>query len=150
MSNNLVAVRSPASAQLDPATHIDCLQLIRSAIASADQQTAHHIAAVLKDCYQRGYIDRAAIWADLTPIEQQQFQELLGPPPLARDFAKRIREAIGYNSPAVASAIETDLNRAIDAGQLTAADVVGVVGDRQFLDFKELVARCPRRHKKIS
>jgi hypothetical protein len=40
------------------------------------------------------------------------------------------------------------LNRAIDAGQLTAADVVGVVGDQQFLDFKELVARCPRRHQK--
>jgi hypothetical protein len=25
---------------------------------------------------------------------------------------------------------------------------VGVVGDQQFLDFKELVARCPRRHQK--
>jgi|GEM_PF-1527550 len=84
-NNNLLAVRSPAPAQLDPATHLDCLELIRSAIASADQQTAHHIAAALKDCYQRGYIDRAAIWRDLTPIEQQQFQELLGPPPLARE-----------------------------------------------------------------
>jgi hypothetical protein len=40
---------------------------------------------VLTDNYQRGHIDRAAIWADLTPIEQQQFQELLGPPPLARE-----------------------------------------------------------------
>ena len=70
--------------------------------------------------------------------------------PVAREFAQRIREAIGYNSPAVASAIETDLNRAIGAGKLTAADVVGVVGDQQFLDFKELVARCPRRHQKIS
>jgi phage/plasmid-associated DNA primase len=67
---------------------------------------------------------------------------------LHTDFARRIEEALGYNSPAVASAIETDLNRAIDAGQLTAADVVGVVGDQQFLDFKELVARCPRRHQK--
>jgi hypothetical protein len=95
-----------------------------------------------------GYADRAAIWADLTLIEQQQFQTLLAPPPLAREFAKRISEAISYQSPAVASAIQTDLNRALDAGQLTAADVVGVVGDRQFLDFKELVARCPRRHQK--
>jgi hypothetical protein len=140
-NNNLLAVRSPAPAQLDPATHLDCLELIRSAIASADRQTAHHIAAVLKDCYQRGYIDRTQIWADLTPIEQQQFQELLGPPPLARDFAKRIKEAIGYQSPAVASAIQTDLERAIDRGELAAADLVKVVGDRQFLDFKEL-GRC--------
>jgi hypothetical protein len=148
MVNNLVAVRSPA--KLDPATHAECLGFIRSAIAENDRQTALDIKNVLAEVCASGYADRAAIWADLTPIEQQQFQELLGPPPLAREFAQRISEVIGYNSPAVASAIETDLNRAIDAGQLTAADVVGFVGDRQFLDFKELVARCPRRHQKIS
>jgi hypothetical protein len=139
MSNNLVAVRSPAPAQLDPATHIDCFQLIRSAIASADRQTAHYIAAVLKDCYQRGYIDRTAIWADLTLIEQQQFQELLGPPPLAREFAQRIREAIGYPSPAVAGAIQTDLVRAIDAGKVTSAEVVAVVGAAEFGEFDRLL-----------
>jgi hypothetical protein len=50
----------------------------------------------------------------------------------------------------VASAIQTDYERAIDAGELAAADLVKVVGDRQFLDFKELVARCPRHHQKIS
>ena len=138
-NNNLLAVRSPAPAQLDPATHLDCLELIRSAIASADQQTAHHIAAVLKDCYQRGYIDRAAIWADLTPIEQQQFQELLGPPPLAREFARRIREAISYPSPAVAGAIQTDLGRVIDAGSITAADVLAVVGAAEFAEFDRLL-----------
>ena len=138
-NNNLLAVRSPAPAQLDPATHLDCLELIRSAIASADQQTAHHIAAVLKDCYQRGYIDRAAIWADLTPIEQQQFQELLGPPPLAREFARRIREAISYPSPAVAGAIQTDLGRVIDAGSITAADVLAVVGAAEFAEFDQLL-----------
>jgi hypothetical protein len=139
--------RSP-SPKLDPAAHIECLEFIRAAIAEADRQTALDIKNVLAEVCDSGYADRAAIWAELTPIEQQQFQSLLAPPPLAREFARRISEAHGYNSPAVASAIETDLNRAIDADQLTAADVVGVVGDRQFLDFKELVARCPRRHQK--
>jgi|GEM_PF-912069 len=140
------AIRSPSP--IDPAAHNECLEFIRLAIAEADRQTAHDVAKILKDVCDPGYADRAAIWADLTPIEQQQFQTLLAPPPLAREFAKRISEALGYQSPAVASAIQTDLNRALDAGQLTAADVVEVVGDQQFLDFKELVARCPRRHQK--
>ena len=136
MPNNLVAVRS--FAQLDPATHIECLEFIRSAISIADRQTAHNIAAVLTDCRQRGYIDRAAIWADLTPTEQQQFQELLGPPPLARDFAKRIREAIGYQSSAVAGAIQNNLEDAIDTGIVTAAEVVAVVGAGDFGEFDRL------------
>ena len=63
---------------------------------------------------------------------------------LTRDFAQRIREAIGYNSPAVAGAIQTDLERAIDRGELSVADLVKVVGDLHFLDFQELVARCPK------
>jgi hypothetical protein len=98
--------------------HNECLEFIRLAIAEADRQTAHHVAKILKDVCDPGYADRAAIWAELTPIEQQQFQELLGPPPLAREFARRIEEALGYNSPAVASAIERELSEAIDAGQL--------------------------------
>ena len=67
--------------QIDPATHAECLEFVRTAISIADQQTAQQIAAILKDCYQRGYVDRAGIWADLTPTEQQQFQKLLGPLP---------------------------------------------------------------------
>lgn len=94
---------------------------------------------MLKDCYQRGYIDRAAIWRDLSLIEQQQFQELLAPPPLAREFAQRISEAIGYPSPAVAGAIQTDLVRAIDAGSITAADVLAVVGAADFAEFDRLL-----------
>lgn len=109
-----------------------------------DRQTAHKIAAVLKVCYQRGYVDRAGIWAALTQIEQQQFQELLGLSPLARDFAHRIRETIGWNSPGVALGIDYDLEAAIDRGELVAADVMTVVGDRHFLEFQELAARCPR------
>jgi hypothetical protein len=120
--------QSRSSAQLDPATHLECLEFIRAAIVEADRQTAIDIKNVVAEVCQNGYADRATIWRDLTATEQQQFQTLLAPPPLAREFAKRISEAIGYNSPAVASAIQTDLNRALDAGQLTAADVVGVVG----------------------
>jgi hypothetical protein len=137
MVNNLVAVRSPA--KLDPATHAECLGFIRAAIAEADRQTAHHIAAVLKDCYQRGYADRTKIWADLTPIEQQQFKDLLAPPPLAREFARRIRETIGYQSPAVAGALETDLERAIDRGELVAADVVEVLARSELAEFDWLL-----------
>jgi hypothetical protein len=153
MSNNAVAVsvlavRSPV--QLDPAAHDECLEFIRVALASNDREVAQDVAAILKEVCQNGHADRAAIWSDLTETEQQQFQELLGPPPLAREFAQRIREASSYQSPAVASAIQTDLERALDRGELAAADLVKVVGDRQFLDFKELVARCPRRHQKIS
>lgn len=129
--------RSPA--KLDPATHAECLEFVRSAIASNDRQTAHDIAAVLKDCYQRGYIDRDAIWRDLSPNEQQQFAELLAPPPLARDFAKRIRETIGYQSPAVAVAVQSDRERAIDTGSLTAADVRAVVGAGEMGEFDRLL-----------
>ena len=132
--------RSPALNEAEA----ECAEFIRSAIASNDRQTALDIKNVLAEVCQNGHADRATIWAALTPIEQQQFQELLGPPPIAREFAQRIREAIGYQSPAVASAIQTDLERAIDRGELSAADVVAVVGDRHFLDFQELVARCPK------
>jgi hypothetical protein len=61
--------------------------------------------------------------------------------PIARDFANRIFEAISYKSPAVASAIQNNLDEAIDAGKLTSAEVVTVVGDVQFGEFKRLVAR---------
>ena len=74
--------RSPA--QFDRATHNECLGFVRSAIATAYRQTARDIAAVLRDCYQNGYLDRDNLWADLSQAEQNQFRELLGPPPLAR------------------------------------------------------------------
>jgi len=84
---------------LDIATHLECLEFVRSAIAENDREFATQIAAVLKEVCQRGYADRTKIWAELTLIEQQQFQSLLAPPPLAREFARRIKEAIGYQSP---------------------------------------------------
>lgn len=139
MPNNLLAVRSPA-AQLDPDTHAECLEFFRSAIAEVDRQTAKHVAAILKDCYQNGYLDRAAIWRDLSSTEQQQFKELLAPPRIARDFARRIREALGYNSPAVAGAVQNDLDRAIDAGNVTVADVLAVVGAGELGEFDRLMS----------
>jgi hypothetical protein len=60
--------------------------------------------------------------------------------PIAHDFARCIKEAIGYNSPAVASAIQNNLDKAIDAGKLTAAEVVVVVGAADFAEFDRLVA----------
>ncbi|MEG4294500.1 hypothetical protein Q5692_37460 [Microcoleus sp. C2C3] len=44
----------------------------------------------------------------------------------------------------MATGIDCDLQAAIDAGELVAADVVADVDDRHFLDFQELVARCPK------
>jgi len=67
---------------LDPACHAECLEFIRVAIAEAYRQTAQDIKNVLAEVCNSGYADRAAIWAELTPIEQQQFQKLLAPPPL--------------------------------------------------------------------
>jgi len=131
-------------AQTDPATHAECLGFIRSAIAEADRLTAHHIAAVLKDCCNRGYLDRAAIWRDLSQTEQNQYRELLAPPPILQSFARRILEAVGWNSPGVAAGIDCELRVAIDRGEFDEAELVGVVGDRNFLEFRELVARCPQ------
>jgi hypothetical protein len=53
-------------------------------------------------------------------------------------IAKRIKEAIGSQSPAVASAIDGDLSDAIDAGQLTATDVLAVIDETEFTRFKRI------------
>jgi hypothetical protein len=144
MSNNSLAIECVQAIrsriQTDPATHLECLEFIRAAIAKNDHEFAQQIAAILKDVCQRGHADRAAIWSDLTYSERQQFQELLASPPIAREFAQRIEEAIGYNSRAVAVAIEGDLNDAIDAGQLTLADVVSIVGAAEFARFERLMS----------
>ena len=124
--------------QTDPATNLECLNFIRAAIVEADRQTAQDIKNVLAEVCNSGYADRAPIWAALSETEQQQFQELLAPPPVARDFARRIRESSGYNSPAVAGAIQTDLVRAIDAGKVTSAEVVAFVARRNLQSFSGL------------
>src|SRR6476659_708958 len=79
MPNNLVTIPT----KLDRATHTECLEFVRSAITVADRQTAKDVAGILKDCYERGYVDRAAIWADLTQTEQQNFKEQLALPLIA-------------------------------------------------------------------
>lgn len=71
----------------DPATHNECLEFIRQAIAEADRQTAHQVAGILKEVYEGGHVDRAKIWNDLTPSEQTDYRVLLtadtpdSPPP---------------------------------------------------------------------
>lgn len=84
--------RSPVATQTDPATHAECLEFVRAAIASNDRQTALDIKNVLADVCQNGYADRAAIWADLTDTEQQNFKELLALPPIA-PLIKRVQAA---------------------------------------------------------
>ncbi|MEG5054542.1 MULTISPECIES: hypothetical protein [unclassified Microcoleus] len=120
----------------------ECADFIRAAIASNDRQTALDIKNVLADVCPNGHADRTAIWAALTQTEQQQFKELLIP--ITDNFAKRIKQAIGWNSPGVALGIDCDLEDVIDRGEVVAADVVEAVGDRHFLEFQELVARCPK------
>lgn len=71
MLENVITQQSRSPAQTDPATHAECLGFIRAAIAEADRKTAKHVAGILKEIYQNGYVDRAEIWADLTDIEQQ-------------------------------------------------------------------------------
>ena len=58
--------QSRSSAQLDPATHLECLEFIRAAIASNDRETAQDIKNVLAEVCDSGYADRTKIWADLT------------------------------------------------------------------------------------
>ena len=70
---------------LDPACHAECLEFIRVAIAEAFRTTAHEITAVLKEVCTEGHADLSAIWSDFTETQQQQFQELLAPPVIARD-----------------------------------------------------------------
>ncbi len=74
---------------LDVATHAECLEFIRAAIAENDHEFAQQIAAILKDVCQRGHADRAAIWRDLTATERQQFQTLLAPPVIAREAGQK-------------------------------------------------------------
>jgi hypothetical protein len=51
---------------------------------------------------------------------------------IAHDGTHRIKQASGYQSRAVASAIEEDFAEPINAGKLTLADIVAVVGKLEF------------------
>lgn len=69
---------------LDPASHAECLGYIRTAIAQGDAEFAQQMAAIVKEVCERGHANRAAIWADLTPEEQEQFRLLLAASSAAR------------------------------------------------------------------
>ena len=104
--------RSPSPSSITQDAHAECVEFIRSAIAEADRTTARHIAAVVTEVCENGHADRAAIWQALTPSEQNQYRELLAPPPIVQSFARRILEATGWQSPGVAAAIDCDLQSA--------------------------------------
>jgi hypothetical protein len=57
---------------------------------------------------------------------------------IAHDGAHRIKQASGYQSRPVASAIEEDFAEAIDAGKLASAEVVAIVGASEFAEFERL------------
>jgi len=56
MSNNSLATECVQAIrsriQTDPATHLECLEFIRAAIAKNDHEFAQQIAAILKDVCQ--------------------------------------------------------------------------------------------------
>ena len=62
---------------LESEAHQECLEFIRTALASNDPQTACDVASVVKEVCQHGHADRAAIWRDLSPDEQEQFRSLV-------------------------------------------------------------------------
>jgi hypothetical protein len=73
---------------------------------------------------------------DLEPVTTS----LLPPTPtVEQDFAKKIREALTYKSPAVAEAIDYNLMSAVDAGKLTLAAVIELVGIESYQEFKSLI-----------
>jgi hypothetical protein len=65
------------SMALNLQAHTECLEFIRTAIASSDPETACYVASVLKEVCVDGHADRNAIWADLSPGEQARFKSLL-------------------------------------------------------------------------
>lgn len=131
--------------KLDADLVLQIADSLRFAISVQDAVAVREIARKSINLDKTGRL-HAAVKNCLTPEENEACRILANPKqsqpePIARDFAKRIREAISYQSPAVASAIERELSEAIDADVLTEADVVAVVGDVQFGEFKRLVAR---------
>jgi hypothetical protein len=66
----------------------------------------------------------------------------LAPPLIAHHFARKIRDAIGWQSSAVPSAIDRDLGDAIDAGKLTSAEVVIIIDEANLPSFSSLDFSC--------
>jgi|GEM_PF-2879063 hypothetical protein len=114
----------------DPDTQSECVVFIFSAIATADRRIALDIKNVLAEVCDSGYTDRTAIWAELAP------------PLIVHPFAKKIKDARGWQSSAVASAIDGDLGDALDAGKLTSADVVTIIDEANLPSFSSLDFSC--------
>jgi len=74
----------------------------------------------------------------------------LAPSPLARNFAPRIKDSISYQLPAVAAAVQNDLDDVLDSGKVTSAQVVALVGEAQLVEFEWLVASRPRFFSKLN
>jgi hypothetical protein len=76
----------------------------------------------------------------VTPIQSPSGPNL--PHHFAHHFAKKIKDARGWQSSAVASAIDGNLGDAIDAGKLTSADVVTIIDEANLPSFSSLNFSC--------
>jgi len=109
---------------------------IQTAIETDDRELAKNIQGILKETCKGDAAARKQVWEALSEEEQVAFTELVR---LEQSYAHRILSAIKCGSKAVACAIELDLKRDIDAGNVTEAAVAKIVG-QSFQDFKKLVA----------
>jgi Predicted P-loop ATPase and inactivated derivatives len=109
---------------------------IQTAIETDDRELAKNIQGILKETCKGDAAARKQVWEALTNAEQVAFTALVR---LEQNYAHRILSAIKCGSKAVARAIELDLKRDIDAGNVTEAAVAKFVG-QSFQDFKNLVA----------
>lgn len=108
---------------------------IQTAIETGDHEFAKNIQGILKEACIRNATIRKQVWDALSEEEQVAFTELVR---LEQNYAHRILSAIKFDSKAVARAIELDLKRDINAGNVTEAAVAKIVG-QSFQDFKKLV-----------
>jgi predicted P-loop ATPase len=98
------------------------------------RELARDVQGIVGEACRIGNIDRKRVWDALSEKERVAFTELVR---LEQSYAFRIQSAIKHNSKAVACAIELDLKRDIDAGNVTEAAVAKIVG-QSFQDFKKL------------
>ena len=61
----------------DPLLQQEAIEFIRIAISKADPKFARSLAATIKNICTSGQANREAIWADLSPQEQERFIELV-------------------------------------------------------------------------
>ncbi|MGB7709286.1 MAG: VapE domain-containing protein [Microcoleus sp.] len=109
---------------------------IQTAIETGDRELAQNIQGILKEACSTG-VDRKNVWEALSDSEKAEFTALVRP---ELGYAKRILKAIECGSKAVARTINLDLERDIDAGNVTEVAIANIIGVEVFQKFQNLVA----------